>query len=1825
VLLAVLTGLGSSTAQTGDSIAPFYEEPTTDELDLYDAEVTCPPILDWELTDRVVNATSEVRIECTYRTADNRQERIVVTWMKPDNPNYATSFCEPNTENRPDLVVDDTGHAIKGEPFVSDGVDQTAVQAAIQEMMAGAVPFARECADPPPALECPEVPGHALSESSVDQEADDFQPDTFGFDCRYEPSGPEADDGFSVTVWFAAPRGVPELYDRLCNEPPAEGVGFGVLVADGVAANATFWRFSPLDGPDVEVVRVAAQALLDQAAPHARDCSGAEPLPTRYEAFPDYLHEQFSPALTAGPPPPSGGGLGDLPAAPNTPRIANEGGLVATLLRIGSVVMLAISLLGLFITFLLIRRETRIRERRDLLRIGITLVVSVLAVVIVGRDAPLWAILVAIGLGLALGTWQGANVLVRNTERGLMAKRSLVAIVAFAAGIVLMQVAGLLNRTGGVALGVATSFLSAAITAGLFVGRKPRMAEAMGGVARAAVPFALALGVIARPAVVGPQAQTGSVEPPPGTCPHGGLGNLLLDNCEGYEHLLDVVPWDDAFVTGGLWWAEGKPGAAISIPRGLDTPPEPVSQTVTWSGTDFGDNQVDYEVTETYSFGTLQEGGCCAVFYEGSGTKTTTRAEGETVVETREASGRLEDIHPLGTQGFLSNEPVGIPFSEITQVRGQPEDSCVRGLAWQQDDNEDGAATWDSLVIDGEPQTTSIDTDAIVFIGCELPEFTYERAFALAPPPPAADDPARFDGPVIEGRPPPERCPVRQEFARYVWNAGQFEGVHTETLAELYLEPNAPQCDYGGLPGFGTPVAFGEGGRGNTRHELLYRLAMLNDPVAEAARIADDEDTFFGQFRTTSIPPHERCEVGPDGVPLPPEGFTTEDPDAASTGGITIPSDAIPTCTYVSIHSPGTNPGVSSLRGLQLEELAAIGGQVMIRTEYVLDGPNVTIRAHLPWGKYVYRCHHCQPGDAAITEFISSLHRFGVDRGFGDPDAGKGDVDPTPEPVGQDETTATTAPGFTEETEFTPIEEEEGISEEEAALIGLVGLLGSMGLLGASLEGTGLKPRDIGNAIRSGDLTGGVEKPPELLDEDGDPLYVNDGSYPEAPVGHVWWGVDEEEGRWVSREEAQELVEEARAADEALEQDRAEALIRQRRQADDDWEDLIETSRAEAAADRARAAVERARSEILFGTGPEDGGEIGAAWEAAMEAGEQDLVDFIDRQDGLTPEQIVAIYDAINRRGRDQAALDAIPEVNVLRETAEETLEDLAWAAEQAGQPGVAWILRNPGTSLRVGAAVATGGYSEFIAVPIDITQRLQAAQERSLAENGRMMNNEELFGELGWLLGTEAVYEVGGRLVGHGLGAVFSSTDEVAEAALRSGDEAAPTVGLRPGDALETTATAEARAARLAAEEAAEGSAGAEARRRGADALEQATETGSREGVETGAREGTEAGTKEGLEEGLEEGAEEAAEAGARPSGDAGAPRGSGAGTKEGLEEGLEEGAEEAVESGARRVDEGQLDVPPKGNEGIRDLETGARIGDDMVDQTGLPRQQLDEIENYTRENDLNVAGRSTNPHSRAALESGEAIPKPLDIKIKTGNDLDVMLGANPANRGQVTLFRPEMPNTAGMSDDLVEALNRRHAQRMAEWNKYRSGWTEGAERTMSVKGTTRTHRLNNGRIEVLQDGQWRGYAGDFDLVDITRADGTPLSAAEFQRHVDAMVERGLIEHGGEVRVMTDVLRNSPHPPGSAEWMEQARDVWDLRNNLENAHLEGSEIIIGINGREGLHRGPRIDEFLPWRGGFEAPGGELIDGTTFRVAGEAPNLDLTDAASSVLREMDDD
>ena len=148
------------------------------------------------------------------------------------------------------------------------------------------------------------------------------------------------------------------------------------------------------------------------------------------------------------------------------------------MLRYLTIAMLVISILGIILSIVLVGKESRLRPKFDIARIVIMGAVAAVLTFIIDITTPLWALSAALVGGVVIGTLQGRNLTVRSTAKGLYAKRTAIAIVAFIAGLAVTQVAGYLKQVGAIQVGVAMTVLSVAVAVGLMVGRAPQVRAA---------------------------------------------------------------------------------------------------------------------------------------------------------------------------------------------------------------------------------------------------------------------------------------------------------------------------------------------------------------------------------------------------------------------------------------------------------------------------------------------------------------------------------------------------------------------------------------------------------------------------------------------------------------------------------------------------------------------------------------------------------------------------------------------------------------------------------------------------------------------------------------------------------------------------------------------------------------------------------------------------------------------------------------------------------------------------------------------------------------------------------------------------------------------------------------------------------------------------------------------------------------------------------------------------------------------------------------------------------------------------------------------------
>lgn len=1311
VATMVLLASGVATAQTFEP-PPSGVEPSEEVLAAIQELLPCPRIGQLEVSGGVgaVGSFSGFTRRCEWR-GGGEQIRVTVSWQNPDSFSFFSCGAEGSFDAGPPTrtTINDPTHVISTSTDVNGPAAGRAsrVEQVASELTESVRPFSRRCPTPPTTITCPAIEGLTAQEPRTPSSTSDRYEATCGYNtAEGQPAG-------RVELEWSPVGSVQGA--QQCAFPDRVQGGFASLRASDAAAMA---RVVANDPGAMDGFIVGGRDLLAQLAPASRPCSEVDFVPYEEQVTP--LPEFFASTFTAeavtpapGPEPvttttqpdetPSTTAAGGATTPPTTlgPSVAEQPGTAAsgigTLARILALVATVVSVAAVGLTLLTMRKETRLRPRFEILRAVVTAAGAIGFVVLLSRPTPLWAIGAAVVLGLALGWVQGSNSQLRMTEKGVMARRAGWAVVAFAAGVVLIQAASWLNRTGVIAVGVAISFLSAALAAGVIAGRRQQMASLSATTLLLPAAIVAGLAMLATPFAVAQHDGEShgctvlSSEPP--------------DRCPGHDTLIELVPWEEVGVTGGLFVLEGKPFADVVLPTGLyGDAPEPLIRTISWDTTNLdGIVTSRYSLDEEYTFAARDNGECCDVVYSGLGTRSFLNNSGEvTSTATHEMTGPLQPIGAIGEGVDAFTQTPGLPFTEIQRFGALPAEACTRIVGGPPARSSRVELTDLVYAVDGEARepAEAESSGFAAFQKCEIPGFTIEAGLAVAPPPPPSVErrPTGFFGGAGEAG----GCPVYQELVKALAPAS-FPGVDTATVGDLFLKPNSTACSAGSLF---EPVAFGQGGPGGTRHELTLRMPDPT-PELEAQRLAEAAHTFSTAALPEAIPPRNRCEIGTDGVPL-------ERPDGER-------------CETITIHeTPDT-------------------GQIWIHTDYQrLDGPNVTVRAHLPWGNFIYRCHHCEPGDPLVVDFLDRLNDFGT-IGIGNYGDGPVIIDEVGE-TGAPTTTTTPEQAVTEELGdlIDIVSEETGITDRDAIAAALVGILGAGALAGVSLLEGSLSATDLAQSFHEGGFDAMDERIEDahrqaveevaVVDERGEVLMPGeDGLYE--------WD-DGDSVRRVPREELEDLISRAEAAQGQFEAEHAALAAQHAARAEDDWTNYVEGFQdrmaAAQAAEQAQATLQQ--WEMDRGRRLRDVLEDHIGLDPVIDR----MLDRLERDPRVSDSEFRTMRTILAQQLRDQALIDQLGDQSELAMALDGMRHDAAAVLDHFGPYGQvpAYVLRNPEIlelPARIGMAWATGGASEIIMLPVDTWRTLERTADHVMATENRDLTT----GEIVWEVAETAVWEL--------------------------------------------------------------------------------------------------------------------------------------------------------------------------------------------------------------------------------------------------------------------------------------------------------------------------------------------------------------------------------------------------------------------------------------------------------------------------------------------------
>ncbi len=167
----------------------------------------------------------------------------------------------------------------------------------------------------------------------------------------------------------------------------------------------------------------------------------------------------------------------------------------------------------------------------------------------------------------------------------------------------------------------------------------------------------------------------------------------------------------------------------------------------------------------------------------------------------------------------------------------------------------------------------------------------------------------------------------------------------------------------------------------------------------------------------------------------------------------------------------------------------------------------------------------------------------------------------------------------------------------------------------------------------------------------------------------------------------------------------------------------------------------------------------------------------------------------------------------------------------------------------------------------------------------------------------------------------------------------------------------------------------------------------------------------------------------------------------------------------------------------------TDFAAADTPPDLSGYTEASKKHIQMVADQHGVTIHTRPTNSYAKNLLERGEALSKPELLKNKSINSLDTLLGANSDDLGKVGHFKPKMPQQGTMSDDIFSDVGERYAQRMQEF-KDQSSYLANHADEVTVK---------NGLILDVKTG--KPFTGDVDGFAIRGVNGEPLPQAVVDR----------------------------------------------------------------------------------------------------------------------------
>lgn len=258
------------------------------------------------------------------------------------------------------------------------------------------------------------------------------------------------------------------------------------------------------------------------------------------------------------------------------------------------------------------------------------------------------------------------------------------------------------------------------------------------------------------------------------------------------------------------------------------------------------------------------------------------------------------------------------------------------------------------------------------------------------------------------------------------------------------------------------------------------------------------------------------------------------------------------------------------------------------------------------------------------------------------------------------------------------------------------------------------------------------------------------------------------------------------------------------------------------------------------------------------------------------------------------------------------------------------------------------------------------------------------------------------------------------------------------------------------------------------------------------------------------------------------------------------------ATATGARTASTGAkalvAKVPVKGIKPSLPVTRGSNYvaANRAADLNGVSKTAQKVVQNVADDMGLQIKARTIKSANAGRLiETGQAVPKRVNLKAKTLSIMDEMLGGPKNGEGLVGYYKPKLP-----SKEVWKNLSPKSQKELVDLYKTRHREFRKLEGTMKELQAVGEYKLEGGLIKDLKQGG-KYVTSDLDIHDITNFDGSPVSASVKKEAYNRMMNYGGVK--GKPPVQSTIMHE-----GTMSWTAES-DKLNFSEKAKQSLIEGA------------------------------------------------------------------